>query len=200
MRFGQFRREDAKFTRSGKAYEEEMEGLTIERLGLKDVAQAFPLIQLKHKALTIAQWTTYVQRITDTDGGSHRGILAARNDQGVIYGMLQYEVRCNIEGYCQMGAANLVACGLFQEQSVQLTAAMVKTLEQMALELGCQRVLIVVPENSNPDIVSRLASILEASGHRLTNTTFSKNFEHSQDKKVKSSDRASGSGRLNGTV
>ena len=42
-----------------------MEGLTIERLGLKDVAQAFPLIQLKHKALTIAQWTTYVQRITD---------------------------------------------------------------------------------------------------------------------------------------
>ena len=177
-----------------------MEGLTIERLELKDVAQAFPLIQLKHKALTIAQWTTYVQRITDTDGGTHRGILAARNDQGVIYGMLQYEVRCNVEGYCQMGAASLVACGLFQEQSVQLTAAMVKTLEQMALELGCQRVLIVVPENSNPDIVSRLASILEASGHRLTNTTFSKNIEHSQDKKVKSSDPASGSGRRNGTA
>jgi hypothetical protein len=200
MRFGQFWHEDEKFAGSGKAYEEEMEGLTIERLGLKDVAQAFPLIQLKHKALTIAQWTTYVQRITDTDGGIHRGILAARNDQGVIYGMLQYEVRCNVEGYCQMGAANLVACGLFQEQSVQLTAAMVKTLEQMALELGCQRVLIVVPENSNPDIVRRLASILEASGHRLTNTTFSKNIESSQGKKVKSSDRASESGRRNGTA
>jgi len=99
-----------------------------------------------------------------------------------------------------MAAANLVDCGLFQEQSAQLTAAMVKTLEQMALELGCQRVLIVVPENSNPDIVSRLASILEASGHRLTNTTFSKNIEHSQDKKVKSSDPASGSGRRNGTA
>jgi hypothetical protein len=146
MWFGQFRHEDEKLAGSGKAYEEEMEGLTVERLELKDVAQAFPLIQLKHKALTIAQWTTYVQRITDTDGGTHRGILAARNDQGVIYGMLQYEVRCNVEGICQMGAASLVACGLFQEQSVQLTAAMVKTLEQMALELGCQRVLIVVPD------------------------------------------------------
>lgn len=161
-------------------YGEDMKGLMIERLELKDFAQAFPLIQLKHKALTIAQWTTYAQRITGTDEGSQRGILAARNDQGVICGILQYEVRCDIEGFCQMGAANLVDCGLFQEQSVQLTAAMVKTLERMALELGCQRILIVVPESSDPATIRRLASILEASGHRLTNTTFSKNIEHAQ--------------------
>ena len=79
-----------------------------------------------------------------------------------------------------MAAANLVDCGLFQEQSAQLTAAMVKTLEQMALESGCQRVLIVVPESSNPATIRRLASILEASGHRLTNTTFSKNIAHAK--------------------
>jgi hypothetical protein len=159
-----------------------MQGLMIERLELKDFAQAFPLIQLKHKALTIAQWTTYAQRITDTNEGSQRGILTARNDQGVICGILQYEVRCNIEGLCQMGAANVVACGLFQEHSVQLIAAMIKTLERLALEVGCQRVLIVVPETSDPATIRRLASILEASGHRFTNTTFSKHIEHAQGK------------------
>jgi hypothetical protein len=153
-----------------------MQGLKVERLELKDISQAFPLIQLHHKGLTIAQWTEFAQRIIGANGGSQRGILAARNNQGVIYGMLQYEVRCNIEGLCQMGAANVIACGLFQEHSVQLTAAMIKTLERMALELSCQRVLIVVPESSDPTTLRRLASILEASGHRFTNTTFSKHI------------------------
>ena len=153
-----------------------MQGLKVERLDTKDISQAFPLMQLQHKGLTIAQWADYARRIIGANGGSQRGILAARNDQGVIYGILQYEVRCNIEGLCQMGAANVVACGLFQEHSVQLTAAMVKTLERMALELGCQRVLIVVPESSDPATIRRLASILEASGHRFTNTTFSKHI------------------------
>jgi hypothetical protein len=57
---------------------------------------------------------------------------------------------------------------------------MIKTLERMALELGCRRVLIVVPESSDPATIRRLASILEASGHRFTNTTFSKHIEHAQ--------------------
>ena len=157
-----------------------MQGLKVERLELKDIAQAFPLIQLQHKGLTIAQWSDYAQRIIGTNGGNQRGILAARNNQGVIYGILQYEVRCNIEGLCQMGAANVVVCGLFQEHSVHLTAAMIQTLERMALELGCQRVLIVVPEASDPATIRRLASILEASGHTFTNTTFSKRIEHAQ--------------------
>jgi hypothetical protein len=157
-----------------------MQGLKIERLDPKNISQAFPLIQLQHKGLTIAQWCDYAQRIIGANGGSQRGILIARNDPGVIYGILQYEVRCNIEGLCQMGATNVVACGLFQEHSVQLTAAMIKTLERMALEVGCQRLLIVVPETSDPAIIRRLASILEASGHRFTNTTFSKHIEHRQ--------------------
>jgi hypothetical protein len=157
-----------------------MQGLNIVRLEPKDISQAFPLIQLHHKGLTIAQWSDYAQRIIGTSGDSQRGILAARNNQGVIYGILQYEVRCNIEGLCQMGAANVVACGLFQEHSVQLIAAMVKALERMALELGCRRVLIVVPESSNPATIRRLASILETSGHRFTNTTFSKHIEHTR--------------------
>jgi hypothetical protein len=53
---------------------------------------------------------------------------------------------------------------------------MVKTLERMALESGCQQVLIVVPESSDPATIRRLASILEASGHRFTNNTFSKHI------------------------
>ena len=168
-----------------------MQGLKIERLEPKDIAQAFPLIQLQHKGLTIAQWTDYAQRIIGTNRGSQRGILAARNDQGVIYGILQYEVRCNIEGLCQMGAANVVACGLFQKHSVQLTAAMIKTLERMALEVGCQRVLFVVPESSDPATVKRLTSILEASGYRFTSTTFSKPIEQPRGKgrAVRRSDR-----------
>jgi hypothetical protein len=157
-----------------------MQGLKIERLKQNEISQAFPLIQLHHKGLTVAQWTDYAQRIIGTNGESQRGILVARNDQGVIYGILQYEVRCNIEGLCQMGAANVVACGVFQEHSVQLTAAMFKSLERMAVELGCQRVLIVIPETSDPTTIRRLASILETSGHRLTNTIFSKNIEHAQ--------------------
>jgi len=168
-----------------------MQGLKIERLELTDISQAFPLIQLQHKGLTIAQWTVFAQRIIDTNGGSQRGILAARNDQGVIYGILQYEVRCNIEGLCQMGAANVVACGLFQQHSVQLTAAMIKTLERLALELGCRRVLIVVPESSDSATIGRLASILENSGYEFTNTTFSKPIEQPRGKgrAVKRSDR-----------
>ncbi len=159
-----------------------MQGLKIERLELKDISLAFPLIQLQHKGLTIAQWTEFAQRIIGTSGGRQRGILAARNDQGVIYGILQYEVRCNIEGLCQMGGANVVACGLFREHSVQLTAAMIKTLERMALEVGCQRVLIVVPETSDPATIRRLATILEASEYRLTNTSFSKPIEQPRRK------------------
>ena len=157
-----------------------MQGFTIERLEPADFRQAFPLVQLRHKALTIGQWTTYAERITDTVEGGHRGILAARNDQGVICGILKYEVRCDVEGFCQLGAANLMDCGLFEEQSVQLTAAMIKTLDRMALELGCQRTMVVVPEGSDPATIRRLASILEASGHRLTNTVFSKNIEQTQ--------------------
>ena len=156
---------------------EEMQGFTIKRLEPEDFQQAFPLIQLRYKALTIGQWTTYAERITDTDGGSRRGILAARNDHGVICGILKYEVRCDVGGSCQLGVANLMDCGLFAEQSVQLTAAMIKTLDRMAVELGCQRIMVVVPENSDPAIIRRLASILEASGHRLNNTTFSKTIE-----------------------
>ena len=168
-----------------------MQGLKIERLELKDISQAFPLIQIQHKGLTMAQWTEFAQRIIDPNGGSQRGLLAARNDQGVIYGILQYEVRCNIEGLCQMGAANVVACGFFREHSAQLIAAMIKTLERLALELGCQRVLIVVPESSDPATLRRLASILEASGHRFTNTTFSKPIEQPRGKgrAVRPSDR-----------
>ncbi len=157
-----------------------MQGLKIERLELKDISLAFPLVQLQHKGLTIAQWTEFAQRIIDTNGGSQRGFLAARNEQGVIYGILQYEVRCNIEGLCQMGAANVVACELFREHSVQLIAAMIKTLERLALELGCQRVLIVVPETGDPVTIGRLATILEDSGYELTNTTFSKALSRDQ--------------------
>jgi len=153
-----------------------MQGLKVERLELKDISQAFPLIQIQHKGLTIAQWADYAQRIIGTSGESQRGILAARTNQGVICGILQYEVRCNIEGLCQMGASNVVACGLLQEHSVDLTAAMIKTLERMALELGCRQILIMVPETSDPAKIRRLASILEASGHRFANTTFSKHI------------------------
>jgi hypothetical protein len=90
-----------------------------------------------------------------------------------------------------MGAANVVACGLFQEHSVQLIAAMIRTLERLALELGCQRVLIVVPETGDPVTIGRLATILEDSEYRLTNTTFSKPIEQPRGKgrAVKRSDR-----------
>jgi hypothetical protein len=157
-----------------------LQGLKIERLELEEISLAFPLIQLQHKDVTIAQWTEFAQRIIDTRGGSQRGILAARNDQRVIYGILQYEVRCNIQGLCRMGAANVVACGFFREHSVQLIAAMIKTLERMALELGCQRVLIVYSESSDSATIGRLASILEDSGYELTNTTFSKALSRDQ--------------------
>ena len=73
----------------GRHLEEEMQGFTIERLEPGYFRQAFPLIQLKHKALTIGQWTTYAERITDTNNGSQRGLLAARNHEGVICRMPQ---------------------------------------------------------------------------------------------------------------
>lgn len=160
-----------------------MQGFSINRLEPADFRRAFPLVQLSHKTLTIGQWTTFAERITDTNEGSHRGILAARNNEGVICGVLTYEVRCDIEGCCQLGAGNLMDCGFFEEQSVQLAAAMIKTLDQIASELGCQRILIVVPEGSDPATIGKLASILEASGHRLTNATFSKTIEHAQGKR-----------------
>jgi len=172
-----------KTSRIREAYKEEMQGLNIERLEPKEISQAFPLIQLQHKGLTIAQWSDYAHRIVASSDGRQRGILAARNNQGVIYGILQYEIRCDIEGLRQMAAANVVACGLFQEHNVHLTAAMIETLERMALESGCRRVLIVFPESSDPATIRRLAAILETSGHRFTNNTFSKHFEHAQREK-----------------
>jgi hypothetical protein len=59
---------------------------------------------------------------------------------------------------------------------------MIKTLERLAVELGCQRVLIVVPETGDPATLRRLASILEDSEYRFTNTTFSKHIEQPRGK------------------
>jgi len=127
-----------------------MRWLTIRRLKLADIPSAFPLIQLHHRGLTLAQWTNYARGILiDSNGVNAPGFLAAYDGQGTVHGVLQFEMRRDVEGRSRLIATNIMVCGLFHRHRVRVTKALIEALSQMTQDFGCEHVALEVPANEH---------------------------------------------------
>ena len=115
-----------------------MQWLTVRRLKLADIPSAFPLIQLHHRGLTLAQWTDYARGILiDSNGVNVRGFLAAYDGEDINHGILQYERRRDVEGQLRLIATNIMACGLFHRHRIRIIKALSQSLSQMAPGKTC---------------------------------------------------------------
>lgn len=152
-----------------------MQWLTVRRLKLADIPSAFPLIQLHHRGLTLAQWTDYARGILiDSNGVNARGFLAAYDGEGIIHGVLQYERRRDVEGRLRLIATNTMACGLFYRHRIRIIKALAQSLSQMAHDSGCEHVAFEVSANDHLAPLGSLPSLLKTFGHHATYATFSK--------------------------
>jgi len=89
-----------------------MQWLTVKRLKLADIPSAFPLVQLHHRGLTLAQWTDYARSIlVDSNGANTQGFLVAYDGQSTVHGILQYEMRRDVEGRLRMKRPTLWSAG-----------------------------------------------------------------------------------------
>jgi hypothetical protein len=151
-----------------------MQWLTVRRLKLADIPSAFPLIQLHHRGLTLAQWTDYARGILiDSNGVNARGFLAAYDGEAINHGVLQYERRRDVAGRPRLIATNIMACGLFHRHRIRIIKALSQSLSQMAPDFGCERVAFEVSANDRLAPLGSLPSLLKTFGHQTTYVTFS---------------------------
>jgi hypothetical protein len=152
-----------------------MQWLTVRRLELADIPSAFPLIQLHHRGLTLAQWTDYARGILiDNNGVNAQGFLAAYDGEGIIHGVLQYERRRDVESQLRLIATNTMACGLFHRHRIRIIKALSQSLSQMAPDFGCEHVAFEVSANDRLAPLGSLPSLLKTFGHHATYATYSK--------------------------
>ena len=127
-----------------------MQWLTVKRLKLANIPSAFPLVQLHHRGLTLAQWTDYARSIlVDSNGSNTQGFLVAYDGQGTVHGILQYEMRRDVEGRFRLIATNIMVCGLFHRHRVRVTKALIEALSQMTQDFSCEHVALEVPANEH---------------------------------------------------
>ena len=127
-----------------------MQWLTVKRLKLANIPSAFPLVQLHHRGLTLAQWTDYARSIlVASNGANTQGFLVAFDGQGTVHGILHYERRGDVEGRFRMIATNIMVCGLFHRHRVRVTKALIEALSQMRQDFDCEHVAVEVPANEH---------------------------------------------------
>ena len=154
-----------------------MEWLTVKPLEPGDVPSAFPLVRLHHKDLGLVQWTDYARGVLV--GGEkpfEQGFLAACDNQGVIHGVLQYEVRRNLDGSGRVTATTIMSCGFLDRHRVRVTKVLIESLNALAGKLDCERVAVEVSAREELPTATNLSSLLEISGHQATETIFSRRF------------------------
>jgi hypothetical protein len=154
-----------------------MEWLTVKPLEPGDVSTAFPLVRLHHKDLDLVQWADYARRILVNNEELHeQGFLAAYDNHDVIHGILQYEVRRDLEGNGRVTATTIMSCGFLDRHRVRVTTTLIQSLNTLARELDCERVAVEVPAEETLPATANLSSLLETSGHQATETIFSRRF------------------------
>lgn len=152
-----------------------MQWLTVRRLKLADIPSAFPLIQLHHRGLTLAQWTDYARSILANGQDTKvQGFLAAFDSQGVIHGVLQYERRYDFDDHFQMVATDLIACGLFKRHHIRIIKVLSQCLSRTAKYYGCEKVAFEVSEDDQFAPLGSLPSLLATFGHHAMLATVPK--------------------------
>ena len=149
----------------------------VATLEKRDIASAFPLVQLMRKGVDLGQWRRYAEDfIADGERGP-RGILVARDPNGVMMGMLRYEMRCHIEGFHFVTATDILVYGHFQRQRGRVARALLRALERLAREKSCRFVQFELPDQNLDHIdngIVNIGTLLRADGLELAHLTFRK--------------------------
>ena len=149
-----------------------MPWLTVSNLELADIRRAFPLMQLKRKELTLAEWAYHARRIIIENDRGERGFLAATDERSVIHGVLQYEVHDDKKGGRQLTVSDLVAHGHFQKHRRRVALALIQGLDHMAYHLNCRLIRIEIAEKDQRAFFGGLTSLLRNNGGHPPEVTF----------------------------
>ncbi len=129
-------------------------------------------MQLQRKDLTLAQWAGYAHRILDQDTNGDDGFLVARDRQGVILGILQYQAFGTHQDMRRLAVTNLIAYAHFRRQRRRVALSLIQALDDTAQRLGCRHVLIQVPEDDQRALFGGLTSLLCNSERRSPDISF----------------------------
>ncbi len=100
------------------------------------ISQAFPLVQVTWPEIDMAAWRDYVQFFRGRTGKKNTGVIAIRDSDNYVCGVLVYEVERDIKDGLQLTVHLLTAADL--ANSDEPLRALLVTAERTAQTLNCR--------------------------------------------------------------
>lgn len=117
--------------------------LSVRTLNVKQIGQAFPLVRAIVPELTLENWLSYAQAITNPDGSERGGVVAAQDEHGYIFGLFCYKLQHDICHGRTLMVENMVALDMVDRHGAM--EALMGALERIARQKRCQYVHIALP-------------------------------------------------------
>ena len=144
--------------------------MVVQPMQIGDLRPLFPLIQARDPGLVWSRWQAYAKRIVRSKPGAREGILVARRGSRALpCGAACYRLDHDLRFGRILTVEHLVALDLFHPQAVR--AALAAALEGVAMDLGCDVIRAILPEDDS-DAVDEL----RRKGHHLDGRTLMKHF------------------------
>ena len=142
-----------------------------------DVRPAYPLIRNALPGLSLDEWVAFARRSFRQRQRGKTGILVARGGQPYPVGLCCWRQEVELARGSVLRAHQFVAFELRETRPV--TMALLDGLDQLAREIGCDRV-----ESVLHDPAAALASRFQAAGHRPAGAIWEKRIVCGPDRVV----------------
>lgn len=105
-------------------------------LGVEQIDQAFPLVQVIRPGISLEEWQTYASgMMSSTD--RRTGIMTVQT-QGYIYGLFGYRIEPDLQQGCRLRVEDPVTLDLFHPAGT--AAALVAAVDSLTEAFGCTAV------------------------------------------------------------
>ncbi|HLY55308.1 MAG TPA: hypothetical protein VKS60_07105 [Stellaceae bacterium] len=167
------------------AYQKPMTTLATEPLRATDIRPAYPLIRSALPDLSPARWIAYARR---AQRSSTNGIMVVRGARPFPVGLFCYRVERDLAQGRVLMAHHFVALEL--REASPITAALVKGLDRLARDLGCDAIHSVLhgPEDA-------MAACFEGAGHHRAASVYAKTLQSPEEHGIHAALSAPAGGR-----
>lgn len=132
-----------------------------------EFARAYPLIRVLDPELSLNAWLGFARLFTVSSDAAARGIIAAQDDRGYIYGLCCYTALPHLCHKISLIVEPFVA--LHVVDPLGPSVALLEALEPIARRLDCAAIELVLPRSGSAETLADAAAAgaFRAAGYEL---------------------------------
>ena len=139
--------------------------LTARGLESGDLPRAFALVQFVAPQASFGSWCRSAERLLQPGDRGESGILAVQDSRGVILGILRYRKVIRLPHHATMLGLDPVVCGASARHRIAVMHALLRALERLALQAGCNALASPLPRHLDSATRQSLREFFRSMGY-----------------------------------